>query len=65
MENQDLMKMDEDTTASDDHSRKTQTKIEEKNEAENLKQEIKVCVDIQIKVNELKKNIADKTYKIA
>ena len=35
--------------------------IKKKDEAENLKQEIKVCVDIQRKVNELKKNIADKT----
>ena len=32
---------------------------------ENLKTEIRVCVDIQTKVNDLKKNIADKTYKEA
>ena len=30
-----------------------------------MKEEIKVCVDIQTKVNDLKKNIGGKPYKIA
>ena len=44
---------------------KDESKSLKNKEAENLKKEIKFCVDIQTKVNDLKKNIADKTYKIA
>ena len=44
---------------------KDEAKSLKNKEAENSKKEIKFCVDIQTKVNDLKKNIADKTYKIA